>query len=529
MGGNSYPPLIKALQNPSVFPHPVGNIEVLETHISWVILTGRYAYKIKKPVNLGFLDFSNLENRSHYCHEELRLNRRLAPQIYLDVVTITGSATSPSLNGEGTVVDYAVRMVQFPRETQLDNLAVQGNLTREHIDHLIQHIAEFHGEIADIATTQHFGEGEAVFAPARENYAHIFPQLSDSAEIELLRELERWSDHVAEAKHDAFISRKANGFIRECHGDLHLGNMALFENEPLIFDCIEFSEKLRWIDIMSDVAFLVMDLIHRNRPEFARRFLNGYLEIVGDYEGLAVLPFYLVYRALVRCKVELIRLDQQHQVEPNAPLNKSVYRSYLDVARGFTQSRATEIIITHGFSGSGKSTITQLILEKIDAIRVRSDVERKRLHGLTARQRSDSRVQSGLYTEAASRETYNHLLDLAEKITGAGYSAIIDATFLKKAQRAPFRRLAQILHVPFVILDFRAPIELLRHWITERQTSDLDASEADLSVLDHQLRSHEPLSEEELPHVITVNTEHEVDVTEVIDKLLTSGRSIPSR
>ena len=274
---------VAALLTPESFNHPVTRIELLETHISWVILTGPYAYKIKKPVNLGFLDFSTLAQRQHFCKEELRLNRRLAPDIYLDVILIRGTADSPHFGGAGDVIDYAVKMRQFPQAAQLDRLLQQDKLPSEYLDAIAEVVAQFHDNIEKASATSQYGEPAQVWQPVAENFAQIRERETRTALLKQLATLHDWSLSNFERLKPVFSQRKHDGFVRECHGDLHLRNIAWFEDKPLIFDCIEFNPDLRWIDVISDLTFLFMDLIDRAQPALAYRLLNRYLTHTGDY------------------------------------------------------------------------------------------------------------------------------------------------------------------------------------------------------------------------------------------------------
>ncbi|MDX1594699.1 MAG: phosphotransferase, partial [Gammaproteobacteria bacterium] len=303
----SQPGLIQALQDASRFDHPVERFEVLETHVSWVLLTGPYAYKIKKPVDLGFLDFSTLAARRHFCEEELRLNRRLAPRLYRDLVALTGSPDDPRLGGPGEPFEFAVRMVQFPQEALLDRVLTRGALTGRHVDALARMIAAFHAVAAVAGDDRPHGEPDLVFHPVRENFVQIDPLLDEPVERARLERLRDWSIQRYHASRGLLVERKAGGFVRECHGDLHLGNLLLDGEGVTAFDCLEFSPALRWIDVQSDLAFLLMDLVEHQANPFAHRLLDGYLAESGDYGGLALQPFYQVYRALVRAKVAAIR------------------------------------------------------------------------------------------------------------------------------------------------------------------------------------------------------------------------------
>lgn len=521
--------LIRSLQNPALYDPPAQCFAVIETHISWVMLTGLYAYKIKKPIDLGFLDFSTLKKRRYYCEEELRLNRRLAPQLYIGLVAITGGPAKPVLNGMGPAFEYAVKMVQFPQEAQLDRVMARGGLRPAHIDSLAQLIAGFHQRIAIAGQDTLYGSPVNVYQPGEENFLHIRPHLTEPADIEQLERLHTWSETENTRLLSFFEQRKADSFIRECHGDMHLDNMALQDDQITIFDCLEFNENLRWIDVMSEAAFLMMDLDSRGASALGWRFLNAYLAAGGDYQGLRLLRYYLVYRALVRAKVACIRLGQTGLSEEEARAARLQYQRYAGLAERCTQPRATPLIITHGLSGSGKTTHTQRLLETLGAIRVRSDVERKRLFGLNPEARTVSGIGTGLYTADTSHRTYQHLADLARTVIESGYPAIIDAAFLKHAQRNMFHDLAAHLGVPFVILSYQAPEAVLRARITQRAQKGFDASEADIRVFEHQLATFESISPEELTYTLDIDSQQPPEPEKIRGFIEISGKISPLR
>ena len=382
--------LIEALKNPLFYDHPISEVEVIETHISWVILTGEYAYKIKKPVNLGFLDFSTLELRHRYCLQELELNRRLAPQIYLEVIAIGGTPEQPQLNADVTTIEYAIKMRQFPQHAQLDRVLARHELQPQQIDQLADTVAAFHRQIEVAPENSSYGTPAAILDPVEENFRQIIPFLTNEEDKERLQRLECWSHQAYEQLRTTFELRKRNGYIRNCHGDMHLANIALFENELVIFDCIEFNENFRWIDLMSEIAFTTMLLIDRGAPQFAARLLDRYLQRTGDYSGLSLLQFYQVYRALVRAKVAAIRAHQSGLSATARDEALKQYRNYTLLAERFTIKKAPTLLIAHGVSGSGKTSLTQPLLEQFGMIRIRSDVERKRLFGLNAEARTDA-------------------------------------------------------------------------------------------------------------------------------------------
>ena len=295
--------LITALQQPDAYDHPIESVELIETHISWVLLTGQFAYKIKKPVDFGFIDFSTLEKRLHFCEDELRLNNRLTDDIYLKVLPIIGSMDNPFLGGGGPVIEYAVKMRQFSQDALLDSMLDRGELRALHIDQLAEEVAEFHDRVSVAGAETSYGETEAVWAPLAENFQQLDDSIAHPAQAAQVRRLTEWAKDEFDRRQVIFRERKRSGFVRECHGDLHLRNMILQGTRIVLFDCIEFSAALRWIDVISDIAFTVMDLGDRAREDFASRFLSAYLQHTGDYAGLQVLRYYLVYRATVRAKV----------------------------------------------------------------------------------------------------------------------------------------------------------------------------------------------------------------------------------
>ncbi len=491
---------------------------MIETHISWVFLAGTYAYKIKKPVNLGFLDFSTLAKRRFYCEEELRLNRRLAASIYLGVIPIHGSPTAPRLNGVGEAIEYAVKMVQFSEEARLDRMLARGELQPMHIDFLAQELAEFHGRISIAGYDKPFGDPNHVYEPVHQNFKQIRPRV-DAQDQTQLRRLEIWSEMTFADLKETFADRKQRGFVRECHGDAHLANMVWLDQRVTLFDCLEFNDNLRWIDLLSEVAFLTMDLDDRGRSDLARRVLNAYLENTGDYEGLAVFRFYQVYRALVRAKVASIRLGQSGLSSDEKQKVREEYFGYTRLAERYIQSSQAALVITRGLSGSGKTWLSQQLLETFDIIRIRSDVERKRLHGYAAPEHSGSGIDRGIYTAEAGRRTYTRLAELALAVLRAGYPVIADAAFLKHAQRDQLRAVAELAGVPFVILDIRVPEPVLRARLLHRVQQTREASEAGLAVLDHQLVTQEALTADEQRHALMADTEPSPDIGSLVQEL----------
>jgi aminoglycoside phosphotransferase family enzyme/predicted kinase len=442
--------------------------------------------------------------------------------VYLEVVAIYGTPERPRFHDGGAPIEYAVKMVQFPQETLLSHLVDAGQLQGSHIDHLAQEVSAFHARIATADPLSRFGTPEVIYQPVQETLQHLCDALDDPVRQAHTRELEAWCQRTFAAHRPDFVARKRDGFVRECHGDMHLGNMILLDDAVVIFDCIEFNEDFRWIDVASDVAFLTMDLEDRGRPDLAHRFLNGYLEATGDYGLLVPLPFYLTYRAMVRARVTGIRLGQADLAPEEAAHVRQAFGTYLDLAQRYTRPSRPRLWITHGVSGSGKTHHTQPLVEATGAIRLRSDVERKRLFGLAPLERSSGRNDLDLYAPEATQRTYEHLAQQAARVVQAGFPVVVDATFLKCAQRDAFQRLAAQLGVPFTILEFRAPAETLRRRVVQRSAQGDDASEADLAVLHGQFAALDPLTAAEQVYAVTIDT----DAPQAPQRLLETVRAL---
>jgi len=512
--------LLDAIQRYTRFDHPVEHFKVIETHISLVLLTGDFVYKFKKPLNLGFLDFTSLEKRRYYCEEEVRLNSRYSPELYIGVSCFTGDAACPRLNGEGEILEYAVKLLQFPEYSELKYAIEKGRLMPAHIDQLARDLAGFHADAAPVPHTLYAGSPYCVRRQAMDNFlafktaGKVVCAYSDS-----LARLENWSLEALATLQWEFTLRKHNGHIRDCHGDLHLGNIILYNDYPRLFDCIEFSDELRMIDVISEVAFLVMDFDRLGHAEMGWRFLNAWLQHSGDYAGVAVLRFYLIYRAMVRAKVACLRLNQNDTTETQQTRKLAEIQAYLHQALRYTSTDKAVLLISHGLSGSGKTRGTQQILESLGAIRIRSDVERKRLYAMTAYGRASLEPETGLYSPDKSQQTYQWLRYMAKRVLTAGYPVIVDAAFLCKSERRQMQAIAEECNVPFVILDFYADYATLQSRIVQRQQQAQDESDADTGVLEWQIRHQQPLEQEELPHCVRINTDTEMDTADIIRQI----------
>lgn len=500
--------LPESLLDPHAYPHPTGAVELVETHISWVFLAGSYAYKIKKPVDLGFLDFSTLEKRWRCCKEELRLNRRLCRGIYLDVVPVVRREGRLHIGGEGETADYAVKMVRFDRTQELDRMLRSGRLEQALVEHLASKVAAFHTSLDPLPPSTPYGTADTILTPMLENFSHLEPAATDAGEGALVEQLRTWTLKRHRELVAVFARRKAAGCIRRCHGDLHTGNMVLVDEEVEVFDCIEFSRLLSCIDVASDAAFLFMDLLHAERKDLAWCFLNRWMMETGDYDAMRVVRFYTLYRAMVRAKVRAIRYSQETGEARKLALQE--HRSYIGFAGRCIEDEQPYLLITTGLSGSGKTTHAAALATTLGAVHVRSDVERKRLRGLKPLE-SSRELPESIYTTEMSRATYNRLLEAAEAALSGGYPVIADAAFLSKKDREEFTQLAASLGCPCRILAYEAPDEVLMERVRLRSERHSDASEADEAVLLEQYARREGFSDKEELLLLKISTAGRMD------------------
>ena len=523
---NELPALICTLLDASRYPHAADRVDLVETHASWLLLAGAFAYKIKKPITLPFLDYGSLARREECCHAELELNRRLAPDLYLDVVPIGGSPLQP-IFGELPAIEWVVKMRRFDESGRADRLAACGELQPAHLSQLASTLCAFQKTAAVAGPGTRFGAPAQVLAAARENFSEL-RVLLPAHDQERVEALAHWTEAEFELRATDFAERKQGGFIREGHGDLHLGNLALIDGKVTPFDCIEFNDDFRWNDPVSEIAFIWIDLLDHGQPGLAAWLLNAWLEAGGDFAALRLLRFYAVYRAVVRAKVAALRGGQESATDALAELDAA--RGYLHLARqiaapstaGFAQPAVCadaeqysagpplcpppSLVITCGLSGSGKTTASSARLLDAGApeagrlIRVRSDIERKRLFGLALHDNSNSAPDAGIYTADATTRTYARLLALARELLRNGWPVIVDAAFLKRAERDSFAALAAELGVDFGILTTEALPEELRRRLLARSG---DASEATVAVLERQSGWFEPLDDSERAWTIT--------------------------
>lgn len=527
--------LISTLLTGAHFKHACGDISLIETHISWVILTGDYAYKIKKPVNFGFLDFTTLAQRKRYCEAELQLNQRSAPELYCGLVPISGSAEIPLLNDASAPFEYAICMKQFEAGQLFTELGTERALSNDMVDELAEKVASFHAEVECAGSDSRFGQPEQVYAPMRQNFEQIDELLGGElirafcqthhkvAKLDALgqqlKQLAAWTESSYQRFVPELIQRQAQGWVRNCHGDMHLGNITLFSGSVTLFDCIEFNEDFRWIDVISDIAFLVMDFEVSGLPHLGNRFINHYLETSGDYEGLKLLSFYKVYRAMVRAKIALLTLIDPHANDDTRLQMLKSCQDYVNLAETYTHLPNRLVLTMHGISGTGKSTVSQRLVDHLGAIRVRSDVERKRLFAFDPHAHPDEAMAAKMYSDEVTHQTYERLAQLCQVVLDSGLSVIVDATNLKAWQRQCIQDVADSRGVPLCIAYCKASMTVIKAWLKKRMQEDHDASDANLDVARKQILTRDELSAQEQQHTFVIHADIDEETQALVGKL----------
>jgi uncharacterized protein len=498
------PALIGQMLAPEFYPHPVTQpIELIQTHASYVILTGNFAYKLKKPVNFGFLDYSTVEKRQHFCTEEIRLNQRGAKELYLELLPIARQDDNYAFGNTGEVVDYAVKMVQFPQSALLSNMFEAGTISNTEIEEMGRVVAEFHAHAQTSEYISSFGTTSRIRESIDDNYNQTKKYIGRAQTQAQYTETKAYTDRFLSEHAELFQERVSSGFIRECHGDLHLRNICRWHDKTLLFDCIEFNEPFRFVDTMYDVAFSVMDLEARGSKDLANRFLNTYVEQSGDWAGLQVLPLYLSRQAYVRAKVTSFLLDDAGIADRDKEVAAQTAGAYYHQAWVYTQPRQGKLIIIAGLSGSGKSTLGKHIAQNIGAIQLRSDAVRKHLGGIALLDRGDA----SLYTPEMTARTYDRVLELGSKLATQGFTVILDAKYDRVSLRAAVIDLAQARSIPLQMIHCTAPEQVLRARLQQRRG---DIADATVDLLASQQASWEDFTPAERGYLVTVDTTQDV-------------------
>ncbi len=513
---SNLPPHLTALLRPEAYPHAVAGVQLVETHISWVFLTGELAYKIKRPVHYPFIDLRSRERRAFFCAEELRLNRRFAPELYLDVCAVTLENGAARISGPGEVVDHAVCMRQFRAADELGALLDRGAAAPDELAEFGGGLARRHEQLPRVDAHEPRGRAESIRAALLTNLAECLQAAESLGTAEAVRALADPYRARLEADMPALESRRAAGRVRECHGDLHVGNIVRYGGRLVAFDCMEFEPAFRWIDVAEEIAFLYMDLGARQCAPQAQAFLGGYLFEGGDYQACRLLRLYGIHRALVRAKVAALRLDELARQSA-----REQHSRYLAWARERLAQEQPPLILMCGMAGSGKTWLARQLAPALGAVHLRSDVERRRIAGLDVRQRSGSGLGEGLYTGAMGVATYARLRACAADALAGALPVIVDATFQRRQQRAEFAALAAEHGAALWVVYCHAPPAVLEARVVARAAAGSDASEADRAVLALQQARFEPISAAENLRVVDADT----TAPEVLARVLSQLRA----
>jgi uncharacterized protein len=467
--------ILQSLLSSSAYPEPVSSVHLVQTHVSFIFITDEFVYKIKKPVNFEFLDFTTLERRRYFCNEEVRLNRRLCPDIYLGVAELRESPDGARFYGDGTIIDYAVRMKRLPEERMLDRLLREGRVTSEDIGRIARTIGDFHRRAERSREIDRYGSIESIRRNWDENFRQIervTPSLFSTKDLCIIRD---WVEVFLCEQEGALADRVARGFIRDCDGDIHMGNICLGD-KVFIFDCIEFNERFRYSDTAADIAFLLMDLDFHGRRDFSVLLLDEYIDVTGDTEIGRVLDFYKTYRAVIRGKVAGFKmLDSDIPADEKNALREEALRYFL-LARGYVirKKLPVSLIITCGLMGTGKSSAAAMLSFQLGADLLSSDETRKKLAHLPEHVRDLSGYGKGIYSAGFTEATYKSLLSGAGAALKEGRTVIVDATFRRKRDRDPFRLLAEKKSIPLHIVQTACPEGIVRERL-EKRITDPDA------------------------------------------------------
>ena len=495
--------LFDQLKNPKFYGPHVTSVQLLQTHISYVALTGTYAYKVKKPVNFGFLDFSTLDKRKYFCEEELRLNKRLCPDMYLDVLPITQIDNTLELNGDGTIVEYVLKMKEFPQEYIMTNMLQQTKISEETIDHLCTILVDFYTLQEPSEEIKKYGELQAVKQNIDENFNQTKPMIGFTISKETFWYIKEAATKFFERKKEVFGQRIKEGRIYDCHGDLHSGNIIVAGQNIHIFDCIEFNDRFRFCDVASDIGFLSMDLDYLNYPYLSSYLIQKYMEKIRDISIYSVLNFYKSYRAFVRGKVHGFQLNDPH-IDPEKKNSLvATAQRYFDLSRYYArlflldlQKNKPLVFLVAGLSGTGKSTIARKIAVDYHAIQINTDVVRKEIAGIDKFEQHHDQFNTGLYDPKKIDDTYDKVMEQAAIFLKKNENVVLDATFQKKKYRDMARHAAAKYHATLVEVQCVCPDDVVKKRLEDRLKKK-SVSDGRWEIYLQQKTTFEPFSSEE--------------------------------
>lgn len=480
---SSLPPLLTALARPECYPHHPAQVEMVQTHISAVFLAGDVVYKLKKPVRFSFLDYSTLALRQHYCQEEVRLNRRLAPTVYLGVVPVLSTGTAYTVDDVSpmqgaSVVDYLVKMRRLPEARRLDSLVTEARVTKEGIHALAKRLVQFH-QTASTDQAALYGASDMIWRAVADNFSETAPFIGQTLRTKEYTLIQNFNQRFFAEHQELFRIRILQGRVREGHGDLRCEHVYFLDEGVTIVDCIEFSPRLRTCDTASELAFLTMDLELQGAPTLATELAHTYAVQVEDADFLRLLPFYQCYRAYVRGKVESLK-SREPEVSPveQERARKQARRAFRLATRYARGAPPPALVVVCGRVGTGKSTVSRLLSEHTGFVVLNSDVVRKRLAGLLPTAHVSADYRTDIYSAAFTRRTYATLQVQAEEELQAGRGVIVDATCKQPEDRQALLALGSRFGVPVLFLECRASTAEVERRLRERERRGDSASDA---------------------------------------------------
>jgi len=489
--------LIRAMSDPAIYPHRPAGVEVIQTHISVVFIAGDLVYKVKKPVNFGFLDYTTLEKRQHFCHQEVILNSRFSERIYLGVVEICSGPGGINLRGGGDAVEAAVVMRHIPQDRTMIRMLEDDKITPEILDRLADRLAFFHSVAATGPEISLFGSSDVIRRNLAENFEQTVPFVGSTIDRETHEAVVSLSFAFLETHEDLIAMRMKGGFIRDCHGDLHLEHVVILD-EIMLYDCIEFNDRFRYSDTASDLGFLLMDLDFRGYPAYADRIARRYARTSGDRDVLKLLGLYRSYRAFVRGKVLSFSLEEPEISPEEKAAAAGTATDYFRLARSYlVPPLHPALIVTSGLMASGKSFMAAQLAKRLGIVPLRSDEVRKELHGLTPAEHQLDKFRQGIYTPGATDLTYRALLDEARRELEQGKSVIVDASFSRLADRKAALEVAQAAGARFRLIECTAPDDVIRSRLTARAGKRDEPSDGRWEIFPQHKAAYEPVRAEE--------------------------------
>lgn len=522
--------VVAALMHPEAYPlddKPV-TVEKVETHISYLFFTGLHAYKVKKAVDFGFLDFTSLEKRKYYCEREVALNQRLSPNVYLHVAEIREANGVYTIDGPGETVEYAVVMRQLDHRDAMDQVLTRGELTTRQLEQIAECLAVFHRDAGQSEEITSLGGLQTVRENVQENFKDTEPYRGRTIDPDAYARIRAYSEAFMDVCKPTFQRRADSGYIRDCHGDLHMDHVFLGE-EVAIIDCIEFSDRYRYSDVANDVAFLAMDLEYAGRPDLAATFEDAYLEASGDTGSLEVMNFYKCYRAYVRAKVDSLRLDQVAGDAIELGRAQTRAERHIALADSYATSTVPMLTITAGLMGTGKSRVAELLAQRLKAELISSDVLRKEMAGIPATERRYQNWEEGLYSPEALDQTYQEMHGRAAKTLASGGSVVLDASYRRRTWRQDALKVAREAGVPFIALECVAPTDVVRARLDTRTEQSDIPSDGRWELYQQQAAAFESITEfSHDDHIVldTSSTEEETErqgLYNIYKKLLSAG------